>query len=86
MVFDSILGDLTQRYLPEAQNLAINTQDVHIMSKIAGAAALISGLVEHNEYMLECAVDWVSRPHGGFGKDIATKRALVAALASSKSK
>lgn len=86
VVFDSILGDLTRKYLSDSQVLPIDTQEPTFILKIAGAAALISGLVEHNEYMLECAIDWVSTSNGTQGKDIATKRALVCALASSKSK
>lgn len=86
VVFDSILTDLMRRYLSESKALPIDSQDPIFASRIAGAAALISGLVEHNEYMLECAIDWVSTSSGTQGKDIAIKRALICALARSKGK
>lgn len=73
---------MSRTYLQDFRQLAVDDMSSNITRAISGAAALISGLVNHNEYLLEYAIDWVSTSSGTQAKGIAMRRALISVLAS----
>lgn len=70
----------------KSQHLASNTVDVPTMRTIAGVAGLVYGLTSHNEYLLECAIDWVSSAGGAPSRSSSMRRALIVVLAQSQGK
>ena len=87
VVFDCILNDLSRTYLAGFQHLAVSTTDSAATKAIAGCAALVRGLVMHNDYLLECAIDWVSSTaSGAHARGSGMRRALISVLAQSEGK
>ncbi|KAK5092041.1 telomere binding protein [Exophiala xenobiotica] len=84
VLFDCILNDLSRTYFKNSQHLPPSTTDPTTARAIAGSAALIHGLTSHNEYLLECAVDWVSASSGPDCRGCGIRRALLAVLAQSQ--
>lgn len=78
-----MLDDLSRSYFNAAQpGPALNT-DMTTAKAISGAAALINGLVTHNDYLTECAVEWVTSSNGT-SRGSGLRRALIAVLAQSQ--
>lgn len=86
VVFDSILADSAKSHFAHSTHLPASTNDPNIVGAVAGAAALVHGLISHNEYLLEYAQDWVSSTAGQQTKSVYMKRALFTAMAKSNSK
>ncbi|KAK5087899.1 telomere binding protein [Lithohypha guttulata] len=86
VVFNCILNDLVRTHAMKSQHLASNTVDVPTMRTIAGVAGLVYGLTSHNEYLLECAIDWVSSAGGAPSRSSSMRRALIVVLAQSQGK
>lgn len=83
-VFDCILNDLSRSYFENSQHLPPSSTDSTTAKAIAGSAALIHGMTSHNEYLLECAIDWVSTSSGSHSRSLGMRRALIAVLAQSQ--
>lgn len=60
-----------------------SSTDMTTARAISGAAALINGLVMHNDYLLECAVNWVTSSNN-VDRGSGLRRALIAVLAQSQ--
>lgn len=86
VIFDGILNDLARVHFSQSQHLPLNSSDSAVAKAISGVAALIRGLVSHNEYLLECAIDWATTTNGQQSKSVYVKRALIAALVQNDSK
>ena len=84
VVFDCVLGDLSRTYFDSSQHLSASTTDPTTTRAIAGSATLINGLTSHNEYLLECAVDWISVSSSSSSRGYGMRRALIAVLAQSQ--
>lgn len=81
--FECVLGDLSRTYFSAAQPGSILVTDMTTAKAISGAAALINGLVTQNDYLTECAVDWVTSS-SGTSRGSGLRRALIAVLAQSQ--
>lgn len=78
-----MLNDLSHKYFGALQYLPASSTDMTTARAIAGAAALVNGLVTHNDYLLECAIDWVTTSNNVI-RGSGLRRALIAVLAQSQ--
>ncbi|KAK5957378.1 telomere binding protein [Knufia fluminis] len=84
VVFDCILNDLSRSYFKNSQHLPPSTTDPTTARAIAGSAALVNSMTSQNEYLLECAIDWVSTSSGSHSRGSGMRRALIAVLTQSQ--
>ena len=80
-VFDCVLEDLSRVHL---KDISASPGNVGASRAIAGAAALVHGLLSNNEFLTDCVIEWVSTPSGGqAARVMGMRRALIVLLAQS---
>lgn len=84
VVFDAILFDLNRNQLNEAK-LVGDVNNIETRKIISGAAALIAGIIKQNEILEEYLEEWLVVANASYAAiGIATRRALIAVLATSQ--